>query len=193
MSSNGSRKINRKRLLFSLAPLVALLLVLIGVNLLPLTTAEPQTPAATAVSIATQPATPIATSTRPPILLATILPSPTPTITPRPTVPPEATIHLFGPPNESTLPLNGRIAFFWQYSEPLLPGQELLFTLRQNDAVIATSRLNQPNFGTGYQILLELEDIAAVGTAVWQVNLQWEDEKTPLLSSENRSLLLLSE
>ncbi|WP_420644124.1 hypothetical protein [Candidatus Leptofilum sp.] len=194
MTSNGNRKINRKRLLYSVTPLVVMLLIIIGLNFLPRTASEPQPTVMAGTAVSSQPSTiPSTTSTRPPILPATILPSPTPTITPRPNVAPEAAITLSGPPNESSLPLNGRITFYWQYSELLLPGQALVFTLRQDDTVIATSSLNQPNFGDGYQVLVAFEDIAEAGTAVWQVRLQWEDESSSLLTSDNRTITLLSE
>jgi hypothetical protein len=104
-----------------------------------------------------------------------------------------ATITLFGPPAESSLPLNGRIAFYWDYSEPLLPGQELRLTLRQGAQIVATSSLNQPNFGDRYQMVLDVTEVASGGTAVWQVHLQWQDTEQLLLSSELRTLTLVSQ
>lgn len=193
MTKNHNRKINRKRFLFSITPLIILLIAIIGINFLPMTEPVPQTPDPTGTAVSAHPTTAATTPTRPPILQATILPSPTPTSTPRPTISSEAMITLLGPPNESSLPLNGRIAFYWHYSEPLLAGQELVLTLRQNDIVIATSTLNQPNIGAGYQIVIEMADVAEAETADWQVHLQWADDKTPLLTSENRFIRLLSE
>lgn len=168
-----------------------LLIAIIGINFLPSTdpVPEPTRPASTAV--AAQPTTISSTPSLPPILQATVLPSPTPTITPRPNIAPEANILLYGPPNNSRLPLDGRISFYWHYSQPLLPGQELIFTLRQNDNVIAAAQLKQPNFGNSYQTLIELEEIATAGTAVWQVHLQWADEGIPLLTSEERTLIAI--
>lgn len=138
--------------------------------------------------------TPRPDGTRPPILQATILPSPTPTTTPRPGAPETAVITLSGPPNESSVAQDGRLVFYWSYSEPLQPRQQLVLTLRQNDNTWVLGGLNQPNFGAGFQLLVDFSAVeTAVGTAVWQIHLQWTDEEQPLLTSETRLITFLPE
>jgi len=90
--------------------------------------------------------------------------------------------------------LNGRLAFYWTYSGALLPGQQFVLTLRQNDAVIGTQSLARPNLGNSFQLLVELDTLSlSPGTAVWQLHLEWNDEQQPLLTSEERSIILLPE
>jgi hypothetical protein len=193
MSGNSGKKINRKRFWYSIAPLLLLVVTIGTINLLTTDTPtlSPEAQGSTAVSAQTP--LPTDTNTRPPILQATILPSPTPTATPRPPVPAEATITLFGPPTESSLPLNGRLTFYWTYSESLLPGQEMVLILRQTDQSLIMGSLKQTNVGNGFQVLVEVPEQLDEGTAVWQVQLNWEDTSDPLLSSESRSLTLFSQ
>lgn len=186
----GKKKINRKRLILSFAPVLILLTAIIVLNVRMRRTPQPQ-PTVVPTAVPTQAIAAGSTPTRPPILQATVLPSPTPTATLRPTAAASATISLLGPPAESSTPQDGRLTFYWTYSEPMLPGQEFVFTLRQNDTLLATSSLNRPNLGSGYQIFLDLADLETVGTAVWQVQLQWQDNVTPLVVSESRTLILL--
>ncbi|MAT98161.1 MAG: hypothetical protein CL608_13535 [Anaerolineaceae bacterium] len=150
-------------------------------------------PSATAVAI--QSTTTSATVTRPPILPATILPSPTPTLTPLP-IPDTITeaITLLGPPPESSVAVNGRLAFYWTYPKPLLPGQQFVLTLQQNETVITTQTIAVPNLGDGFQLPIELAELALVpGTAVWQLHLEWADDPQQLLTSEARTIILLPE
>lgn len=193
MFGKPRRKINRKRFVLSITPLLLMLVAIVLLNLFTpdATAIQPATASKTAVPPA-QSAAAATIATRAPILLATILPSPTPTITPLPGVPVEASIIPIGPPDESRLPLDGRITFYWTYSEPLLPGQELVLTLQQNGTILATSSLKMPNLGSNYQISLDLKGMPA-GTAVWQVHLQWQNTTEPLLVSERRSLVLEAE
>jgi len=192
MSSKKNRKINRKRLFFYATPLLLMVGVIIGLSFVPPTTPSPTPTGVTPTAVSDQPP-PDRTPTRAPILLATILPSPTPTITPRPAILPDATITLLGPPDESSFYLHDPITFYWQYSEPLLPGQELVLILSQNDAMVATYPLAQPNLGTGFQVSVPLEELLVPGTAVWQVHLQWADEGRSLLTSADRRMRILSE
>ncbi|MEZ4589675.1 MAG: hypothetical protein R3D55_00825 [Chloroflexota bacterium] len=191
MSGKPGRRINRKRLFYSITPLLLMLVALVVLNVVtPKTEPPPQNEAAN-TAVSPQPVANASTPTRSPILQATILPSPTPTSTPLPDPPAEATITLFGPPAESSLPVNGRITFYWTYSEPLLPGQAMVLTVRQNDLAVAASSLTAPNFGSGYQVSLDFGELTEGGTAVWQVHLQWQNIAEPLLQSEPRSLVLL--
>lgn len=152
-------------------------------------------PAATAV--AARPTTSSATITRAPILPATILPSPVPTNTPNTPLPePEVTamITLLGPPMESAVAIGGRLTFYWTYSEPLPPGQQFVFTLRQNETAVFTETIVEPNLGAGFQLMLHLNDLAlSPGTAVWQLHLEWVDEQRQILTSEARVIILLPE
>lgn len=191
MPGKTGRKINRRRLVFSIAPLLVLLLAIVALNWLSPPSLATQTPSREATAVPPQISASTTNHTPSPILQATILPSPTPTVTPLPEVVSEARITLLGPPAESSFPANGRIAFYWTYSEQLLPGQEFVFTLRENGEVLATSSLSAPNFGTAYQIVLDMAEVIEGETAVWQVQLQWQNIDQPLLASENRTLSLM--
>jgi hypothetical protein len=198
------KRIKTKQFWLTVAPL---LILLVTVGVYNLTIARR---AVTAVATHATP-TPLpttqtphstSTSTRPPILPATILPSPTPTNTPLPDIPETPTpgeaetavITLFGPPNESSLPLNGRLAFYWSYPAPLPPGQQFVLTLRQKEVIHILGVLDHPNFGDSYQIQVDFEPVeTVVGTAVWQVQLRWSDEEHPLLTSEVRQITFLPE
>jgi hypothetical protein len=188
------KRLKTRRFWLTVAPLL-ILLVLLGVyNLLILR----QNSTAVATNFTpTQPRptqTPLPEGTRAPILLATILPSPTPTLTPRPNVPETAVITLLGPPDESSLPQNGRLAFYWSYPAPLQPRQQFVLILHQEESMQILGTLDQPNFGELYQLLVDFDDIEpVVGTAVWQLQLQGGDEKQLLLASEERQILFLPE
>lgn len=185
------KRIRTRQFWLTIAPLLILLVALSIYNL----TIASQTPTA----VATNPTptrrptrTPFPDGTRPPILLATILPSPTPTITPRPDVPETAVITLFGPPDASSLPQNGRLTFFWNYSEALQARQQFVLTLQQNGTTTVLGTVNMPNFGAAYQLSVDFDAVEpAVGTAVWQLHLQWVDEDQPLLSSDERQITFL--
>ncbi|MCA9897257.1 MAG: hypothetical protein KC433_03660 [Anaerolineales bacterium] len=178
--------------MFSIAPLLVLLLAIVALNWFMPPSLATQTPSREATAVPPQISASTTNHTPSPILQATILPSPTPTATPLPAVVPEASITLLGPPAEGNFSVNDRIAFYWAYSEDLLPGQEFLFTLRENAEILAASSLRAPNFGTAYQIVLDMTDVVTEGeTAVWQVQLQWQNIDQPLLASENRTLSLM--
>lgn len=189
------KRLKTRRFWFTITPLLILLVILGVYNLLLLrqsSTAVATNPTPTLTPRPTR--TPLPEGTRAPILQATILPSPTPTPTPRPDVPQTAVITLFGPPDESSLPQNGRLAFYWNYSAPLQPRQQFVLTLRQNDTTQIVGSLDRPNFGDSYQLLVDFEAIAPdVGTAVWQLQLQGGAEEQLLLASEERQILFLPE
>lgn len=177
-------------------PLLITLFAIVLINWVwPDTPGEPSETRPSATAVAIQPTTTSATATRPPILPATILPSPTPTLTPLPD-PDTITeaITLLGPPPESSVAVNGRLAFYWTYPQPLLPGQQFVLTLRQNETVITTQSIAEPNLGEGFQLLVDLAELAVVpGTAVWQLHLEWADDPQQLLPSEERIIILLPE
>ncbi|MBK8901377.1 MAG: hypothetical protein IPM53_09355 [Anaerolineaceae bacterium] len=188
------KRIKTRQFWITVAPLLILLVTLSIYNLT--TTRHAETAVATHPTLTLPRATrtPFPPGTRPPILQATILPSPTPTSTPRPDVLETAVITLLGPPDESSLPPDGRLAFYWAYTAPLQPRQQFVLTLRQNDANQVLGALNRPNFGDLFQIMVDFEAVEpAVGTAVWQVQLRWIDEERPLLTSEERLLTFLPE
>lgn len=173
------------------------MVTLIIIGFFNLFSSEAETPQATLVTttaVSTQSATHSTSSTRPAIQQAIILPSATPSNTPRPNLATTATITLLGPPPESSVPLNGRLAFYWRFSEPLLPGQQFVFTLWQNETIISEAFVTQANLGDGFQLVLDLGDVPILpGTAVWQLRLEWIDTHLQLLTSEARSLIFLSE
>jgi hypothetical protein len=90
--------------------------------------------------------------------------------------------------------LNGRLAFYWTYSEPLLPGQQFVLTMQQNETAVRAKAIAEPNLGDGFQLLINLADLAILpGTAVWQLHLEWAEEQQQLLTSEERIIILLPE
>ena len=187
------KRIRTRQFWLALAPLIV---VLVALGVYNLTIASQTTTA-----VATNPTptrrptrTPFPDGTRPPILLATILPSPTPTITPRPDVPQTAVITLFGPPDSSSLSQDGQLTFFWTYSEPLPARQQFVLTLHQNGITTVLGMIAQPNFGDAYQLSVNFDAVELeVGTAVWQLQLQWIDEERPLLASEEREITFIRE
>lgn len=184
-----------KRFWYSIMPLLITLLAFVLINWVwPNTTSERPSIRSNPTAVSAQPNASSATVTRPAILPATILPSPIPTNTPLPEIDNTAAITLLGPPPQSSVALNGRLAFYWTYSESLLPGQQFVLTLRQNDAVVGTQSLAEPNLGDAFQLLVALDTLSlSPGTAVWQLHLEWDDEQQPLLTSEERSIILLPE
>lgn len=189
------KRLKTRRFWFTITPLLILLVILGAYNLLLLrqsSTAVATNPTPTLTPRPTR--TPLPEGTRAPILQATILPSPTPTLTPRPDVPETAVITLLGPPDESSLPQNGRLAFYWSYPAPLPPHQQFVLILRQEESVQILGTLDQPNFGELYQLLVDFDAIEpVVGTAVWQLQLQGGAEEQLLLASEERQILFLPE
>ena len=175
----------------AITPLLITLIALALVNILlpEEETAEISSNSPTAVS--TPRLTPATTGTRPPILPATILPTAVPT--PAPTPEPEsATITLLGPPAAATLSENSQLAFYWRYSQPLPPNQQFVLTLQQNGITVASQPVDSPNLGDNYQFLLDLADSSfASGTLIWQIQLQESDDKQVLITSEERTLVLL--
>ena len=185
---------SRKRLGYTVAPLLILLLIFGLTNFFSPEEQQEQmaTIGETAVSSTQNP--PAATATRRPILQATILPSPTPAATPRLELPITTDIIPIGPPANSSLPRNSRIAFYWTFSGSLQPGQEFVLTMQQNDEEIALGTATRPNLGDGYQLLVDLTTVDVLpGTAVWQLHLEWSENHQRLLSSEERTITFLPE
>lgn len=197
MSQDNSphKRWQSKHFWYSLMPLLITLFAIVLINWVwPNTIGEPPGTRPSATAVAVQSTTTSATATRPPILPATILPSPTPTLTPLPEPDTTAAIALLGPPPESSVAVNGRLTFYWTYSKPLLPGQQFVLTLRQDETVSTTQSIAEPNLGDGFQLLVDLAELAVVpGTAVWQLHLEWVDDPQPLLISEDRTIILLPE
>ena len=188
----SQKRWQNKHFWYSLMPLLITLFAIVLINWVwPDTASQPPPIRPSATAVAAQPTAISTTATRPPILPATILPSPTPTLTPFPEPGTTAAITLLGPPPESSVALNGRLTFYWSYSEPVPSGQQFVLTLRQNDTIITTQSIAVPNFGDAFQILINLADLAlSPGTTVWQLHLEWTDEQQ-LLTSEERTLILL--
>ncbi len=196
MANKQPNKINDKHFWYAVTPLLLVVAIVIGINLLsqsPANNQDMQSEVMDSTAVSTQSSISATAPTRPPILQATILPTPPPTATPLPQVPADAAIKLLGPPNESNLPEDGRISFYWHYSEALLPGQELVLTLHQRGLILDRSLLTQPNVGTGYLDLPDLTNAATEVPITWQVTLHWQGSTQVLLSSQQRSLTLLPE
>lgn len=193
MDSKPVKRLGNKRFWYSIMPLLFMIGIIVIINLLSPDPVESEPNRTVRTAVAVQVSSPQAAGTRQPILQATILPSPTPTVTPLSPISTNAAILLFGPPPGSILPALSRVAFYWSYSETIQPGQEFVLTVRQNGDIVATTAVSQPNFGDSYQAALDFGEIAAPGTAVWQVHLQWRNEAEPLLTSETRNFTLLPE
>lgn len=184
-----------KHFWYSIMPLLITLFAIVLINWVwPDTASELPPTRSNPTAVSSQPTTSSATATRPPILLATILPSPTSTTTLLPEPDATAAITLLGPPPESGVALNGRLAFYWSYPEPLLPDQQFVLTLQQNETVVRAETIAEPNLGDSFQLLVNLADLAlSPGTAVWRLHLEWADEQQQLLTSEERTIILLLE
>jgi hypothetical protein len=176
-------------------PLLLLLATILFVNLLtPEATRVETAVSSLSTPAATQPGTTPSTATRAPILPAIILPSPTPTIAPSPQLPATAAITVYGPPPNSNLPQNGRIAFYWTYSESVQPGQQFALSLRQDGEVFTLGTVVEPNAGDTFQLLIDFSSINVLpGTAVWQLHLEWQNEAFPLVSSQERIINFISD
>lgn len=183
---------NRKRLFYILLPLLILLIAVLLFNLLRPSTQQTEIVSVeTAVPTPQQPTTG-SSQTRPPILPAIILPTPTSTAQSRPTLPASANITLIGPPNNSSFTQNGRVSFYWTFSEQLEPGQQFIFSLRQNEQELIQHNLPEANLGSIYHLQIDLGKLTIEpGTAVWQIGLRWADEEQWLLVSNERNLNIL--
>ena len=185
---------SRQRLFYTLMPLLILLLVMLLINMfMPNKQQVEVVSAETAVPIPTpQPPAAGNSQTRPPILPAIILPTPTSTAQSRPQLPASANITLVGPPNNSSFAQNGRISFYWTFSEQLQPGQQFVFILGQNDQELVRRNLPEANLGSGYQVQIDLRELTIEqGTAIWQIGLRWTNEEQWLLVSNERNLNIL--
>ena len=180
---------NETRWQYRIAPLLLLLLGIFVFN--SLRGALPAEEANDGVETAVP--TPLSTNTRPPILQAEILPSATPTLTPRPQHPENININLFGPPANSNLSPNSPVTFYWEYPIRVQSGQQLVVTLEQNGTEYLLGNLIEPNFGSNYQLKVDMRELDIVtGTAVWQVRLEWIEEHEPIINSERRSISFMS-
>ncbi|MCP4417737.1 MAG: hypothetical protein GY805_14025 [Chloroflexi bacterium] len=186
----------RKRLFYTL---ISFLFLLLGILIINWTAQDKQlnevSRGQTAVSHT--PTSIISNRTRSPILLATILPAtpePTPTFapTPIPQLSNSANINLIGPPSNSNFTQNNLVSFYWTYSEEQQPGQQFVLILQQNGQEMLLGKLTEPNLGSGYQLMIDLGNVAVSGTAVWQVRLQWSSGEQRLIAAE-RSLTISSE
>ncbi len=180
-----------KQFRYTIMPLIFTILIIVLINWPWSTTADSHSASPTAV--VSQAATPTAPA-RSPILPATVLPSRVPTNTPRPTAAENAVITLLGPPPGSSAAAEGQVSFYWTYSEALQPGQQFVLLLHQDEVSWRAATINEPNLGDSFQLVLHLDDAAMLpGTAVWQLQLEWIDTQQPLLTSEERLLVLLTE
>jgi hypothetical protein len=183
----------KKRLLYTLALLLFLLLSILIINW----RTPPQRANEVVAVSSTPPAIVVSSQTRPPILPATILPatlapSATPGATSRPQLANSAAITLMGPPDNSSFPQNGSVSFYWTFSEQLQPGQQFVLFMQQNGQALPLGALTEPNLGSGFQLMIDLRDVAVSGTAVWQIRLQWIGEEQWLIAAE-RSLTISPE
>lgn len=183
----------RRRQIYSVLPLLFLLLCIGGINMM-YRIRSPQTETGISVSTMTNPvddATQLARlGTETAVPTATAIPSATPTPLPTPTIPVTATITLMGPPDHAVFATTDMISFYWRWPLPLAEGQLFsLYQLTETEDIILGS-LTEPNVGSSYRLRIPATRLAE--TAVipqWTIRLETTTHDT-LVSSESRSLTL---
>ncbi|KAA3660876.1 MAG: hypothetical protein DWQ04_18135 [Chloroflexi bacterium] len=189
----------RWRILYTLAPLLLLIICLVGINLLngwyQQTILKNDGGVETAV-LDQQPNQP--TAIAPPTLaqtLTTPLPTiiPTPSATPYilPTLPSEAQIQLLGPPEDSVFSKNQSLSFYWEWPLPLTEDQSFTVTLLVDDQLYDFGSVIEPNLGLSYRWQLSPASIPnPTETIQWQIQLFSQNSDTPLIVSERRTFSL---
>lgn len=193
MGTGNNRQV--KRTIYVLTPLVLLLLLLAGINLIPRWLSSASSEQTTAVSPATAPprtqaSVASATTTVAPTTIASPTPSATPTAWP--TMPPNGTLALLGPPSGSSLPATAAVTFYWQWSAPLIEGQRFVVYLLDEESERPLGVVTEPNLGTHYQLSVPLGDSVTTGAYRWQIRLEHADPPYTYLSSATRALVINS-
>ncbi|MCP4425023.1 MAG: hypothetical protein GY803_11055 [Chloroflexi bacterium] len=186
----------RKKIIYTLIPLFALILCFGSINVIPRLTSgtvEPTRHLATPAIVSDSVAGGEAQTAVPPTLpIPTSTPTPSP---PTPTLPPDAVIALLGPPPDSVFRLGDTISFYWDWPQPLSEDQRLFVYLLLGGQEILLGALEEPNSGATYRLqrnAMELVDTAV--SAQWLVRLQSAtngtsaDSQTALAESETRTL-----
>lgn len=183
----------RRQILITL-PLMSLLLCLILLNRLP----GMGNPSPTGDNLPTTTAMAAQLSVTP---ISTVTPTPTPTPTatgdaatptPWPTLPAAAQVVIIGPPEAARFTLEDEVAFYWQW--PLPPTEDTLFTLfaTLEGVEYRLGSVTAPNLGLSYRFQTTLGHITTTAVPLtWYVRLETSDGTT-LLTSEPRSLMLIS-
>ncbi len=189
----------RRRILYTIAPLLLLIVCLAGINIFNWwrqqtlltnggggeTAVLNQQPNQT---ITTAAPTPVQTDSTT-LPTATTTPPATPYIPP--TFPPETHIQLLGPPEDSIFSKNQPLSFYWQWPLTLAEDQFFTVTLFVNDQLLDIGSVNEPNVGLSYRWQLNPASIPNSAEMIqWQIRLFSENSDTPLMISENRVVSL---
>ncbi|MCZ7672635.1 MAG: hypothetical protein M5U34_38720 [Chloroflexi bacterium] len=119
---------------------------------------------------------------------------PTATAIPLPVFPPTATITLLGPPADSRLLADDSLTLYWTWSEPLAEDQYFGVYLRDETGDVPVGRLAEANLGMGYRWQTAVNALTDSGGEIQLlVKLETIRSETPLLSSEPRTFVILSE
>jgi hypothetical protein len=174
-------------------PLVMLLLCCGLLNLLPRAPVSESSSSTTDISLTAVPTT---SALSPPQATVTAVPpteTPTATPIPLPVYPPTATITLLGPPNSSRVMAQDSITIYWTWMEPLTEDQYFGVYLQDESGESRVGRLEEANFGGGYRWQTAAQNLVD-GSGEVQIIIKLETilSSTPLLSSEPRTLVILS-
>ncbi len=100
------------------------------------------------------------------------VPTATATLIPTATIPPEATIHLLGPPEEALFRLTDTLSFYWQWPVPLAENQLFQVVLFTPNGQRILGQVLESNFGTQYNLhTVAHQTEGTESSAQWQVQL----------------------
>ncbi len=188
---------NKRRRIFTIiTPLLLLLLCLGLLNSLPRPkpAAPPPTFTPKAETAVPTPAALAPIQTEETAVLPTQTTPPTATAIPLPVFPPTATITLLGPPADSRLLADDSLTLYWTWSEPLAEDQYFGVYLRDETGDVPVGRLVEANLGMGYRWQTAVNALTDSGGEIQLlVKLETIRSETPLLSSEPRTFVILSE
>lgn len=121
--------------------------------------------------------------------------TPTPTATPYvpPTFPADTRIELLGPPRESIFLAGDPVSLFWRWPFSLSPDQRFEVVILTNGQETELGDVGIANLGNAYTAQLPLANLASESTPLqWQVRLATSFSETPILASEQRTILVLN-
>lgn len=187
-----------RQLVYRTLPFIVLLLMILLINVVPRLRLSPVTPTAA------DPTRPGITGTPPPApstASATNTNTPTtqpPTVTPAPTASPTpypagAEIKLLGPPANSQFQPEGTIQFYWSWPYPLAETRQFSLYWQQGNNEQRLRSLTEPNLGTHYRLSVIVDETFPAGEGSWQIRLETAATQANILSSQSRSLAIISD
>ena len=195
--TESKRTTNYKRLFYTVAPLLLLIVCVVGINWVNWQVSRSQVADVVPVTaVSSQPSDNAATIAATPSPIASIA---LPTQTPRPTATPyeppqfsiESSINLLGPPQDAAFFDQQNGSFYWQWPLELADDQYFSIVVIDAGDILELGRINEPNLGQHYYWQQKLSrDQYATDLLQWQVILFSEYSETPLLFSEPRMFVL---